>query len=109
MKKNHNDKIYIGAVESVTLINNKNNNEKKINKMEFDYYYPNQFQQNKNKYKIYSFIMECNNNNILPFGPFNTINGNMPYSLLNRPINGIMAQQNGFIKLLSTKTNVSII
>merc|ERR1712176_216824 len=45
------------------------------------------------------------NNKQCPF-LFNTINGHIPSSLLNRPSNGILAQQNGFIKLISTKTNV---
>ena len=64
------------------------------------------YEDRKNtKFGMGSYVMECQQNKQYPF-IFNTINGHIIGSLLNRPKNGILAQQNGFIKLVSTKTNV---
>jgi len=60
----------------------------------------------KSKYNEYSYIIETlSGNKQYPF-VFSTLDGCVPSSLLNRPYNGIMAQQNGYLKLISTSTNV---
>ena len=65
----------------------------------------NNLKNKNNKLSPYSYVMECQQNKQCPF-ILNTINGQIIGSLLNRPSNGILAQQNGFIKSISTKTNV---
>ena len=97
--ENKNGIDYIGCVEACVLRECEESKEGNLcNESVTDYMY----YKSLNK----SYVMRWNNNVSFPFGPIEALPGIIPSSLCNRPKNGIMAQRNGLIKLLSTKTNV---